>query len=120
MVVGGRARGQRVRPAPGSPPDSGAERRVTELGVGGNQGSPGPVSLSHHQVARTWAAHVCDRVRSWSRGAVPNAASEPIVRLLPGSGRRAATPAEQHALAMLAREGAVPRRQLVNRVAHEL
>jgi len=42
------------------------------------------------------------------------------VRLLPGSGRRAATPAEQHALAMLAREGAVPRRQLVNRVAHEL
>src|SRR5215831_5837566 len=36
MVVGGRARGQRVRPAPRSPPDSGAERGVTELGVGGN------------------------------------------------------------------------------------
>ena len=42
------------------------------------------------------------------------------MRLLPESGRRAAAPAERHALAVLAREGALPRRQLVNRVAHEL
>jgi hypothetical protein len=56
----------------------------------------------------------------WSAGRAVGAESESIVRLLDDPCRGPATLAERRAVALLAREGAVPLRRLVERVARDL
>jgi hypothetical protein len=56
---------------------------------------------------------------SWSSGRCVEATSEAIVRLLDDPWRSPATPAERRAVALLAREGSVPHRRLVELVARD-
>ena len=101
LVVGGRSRRDGVRPAPRSTAGIGA-RRDRELGVGVRM------------------AFTLLRGLTWSAGRAVEAASESIVRLLDDPCRGPATLAERRAVALLAREGAVPLRRLVERVARDL
>ena len=57
---------------------------------------------------------------SWSSGRAVGLASESIVRLLDDPCRAPVTPAERRAVGLLAREGAVPHRRLVELVARDL
>jgi hypothetical protein len=56
----------------------------------------------------------------WSAGRVVAATSESVVRLLDDPCRAPTTPAERQAVALLAREGAVPLRRVVEQVARDL
>jgi hypothetical protein len=56
----------------------------------------------------------------WPGGRAVGAESESIVRLLDDPCRSAATLAERRAVALLAREGAVPLQRLIQQVARDL